>query len=46
MPFLFERLAHFIRWFFNASPTALIESPVASGADRQRAHARPRRPSR
>jgi hypothetical protein len=34
MCFLSERVAHFVRWFFNASPTALIESRSDSPRDR------------
>jgi hypothetical protein len=38
MFFLSERIAHFVRWFFNASPTALLESRTDSPRDRRHSH--------
>jgi hypothetical protein len=42
MSSVLDRIAHFLRWFFNASPTALITRPpsrqIGSPEPRQHPH--------
>jgi hypothetical protein len=50
MSSLRERIGHFLRWFFNASPTAVITPPPLKArqraAQRHRFEDRPQRASR